>query len=438
LRSHAAALWADLGSGRWTLTRAAYTFYASQARRRAGIADGVEERHAALALTEGVEALWEEWQRVQRGEGSAAGRRCQRFNDRPVLLVWRSSADRMAALVAGAAYAESRWLRRLEPALANHQSRITLVDPDGRPVSGRLEPSAGRPSVRPASLTQLPWTIQAFSRANGALAGDLETRRRLLVAGFCVMALLVLTGSYFIARAVSRELEVARMQSDFVSAVSHEFRTPLTSLCQFTELLAKGRVPSQERRQQFHEVLARESQRLRRLVEGLLNFGRLEAGALRYQFERLNPEELLDRLVAEFRQEADLGGRQIEVSVNGAVGAIHGDREAVSCVLWNLLDNAVKYSPAGSRIRVDLAPAGQRVTIAVRDEGPGVEPAEREKIFQKFVRGAAAKERSVQGTGVGLAVARRIARAHGGDLAVESELGRGSTFTVSLPVAEEA
>jgi len=438
LRRQAAALYADLGGGRWQLSRAAYSFYASQARRRAGASERDAERQTALALAEGVETLWEEWQRVRRSEGMAAGRRCQRFGDRPMLLVWRSSPDRMAALAAGAGFVESRWMRALEPALANHNARVALVDSDGRPVWSSLEHGAGRPAVRVASLTQLPWTIQVFSRGSDALRENVAVRRRLLVAGFCVMALLVLAGSYFIGRAVSRELEVARMQSDFVSAVSHEFRTPLTSLCQFTELLAKGRVPSEERRQQFYEVLARESQRLRRLVEGLLDFGRLEAGALRYHFERLEPADLLGQLVAEFRQEADLGGRQVLVSVNGSVPAIRADREAVSCVLWNLLDNAVKYSPEGSTIRVDLAPAGRRVTIAVRDQGAGISRAEQKRIFQKFVRGAAAKERSVQGTGVGLAVARRIVRAHGGDITVESEPGRGSTFTVSLPVAEEA
>jgi len=438
LRSQAAALWTDLGVGRWQLNRAAYTFYASQARQRAGVLEGQEEPRASVALAESVGALWEEWQRAQRGEDMAAGRRCQSFNDRPVLLVWRSAPDRMAALAAGASFVESRWITALEPALANHHARVALLDSDGRFVRGSPEHGAGRPAVRLASLTQLPWTIQVFSRGDGALTGGLAVRRRLLVAGFCVMALLVLAGSYFIGRAVSRELEVARMQSDFVSAVSHEFRTPLTSLCQFTELLAKGRVPSEERRQQFYEVLARESQRLRRLVEGLLNFGRLEAGALRYHFERLDPAELLNGVVAEFREEAELGGRQIQVSVNGAVPEVRADREALSCVVWNLLDNAVKYSPPGSTIWVELGPAGRRVTVAVRDQGTGIARAEQERIFQKFVRGAAAKERSVQGTGVGLAVARRIVRAHGGDITVESEPWCGSTFTVSLPVAEEA
>jgi signal transduction histidine kinase len=438
LRRQAAALYADLGSGRWQLSRAAYSFYASQARRRAGASDWDAERQGPLALAEGVEALWEEWQRVRRGEGMPAGRRCRRFSDRPILLVWRSTPDRMAALAAGAGYVESRWIRALEPVLANHHARVMLADSDGRPVWGSLEHGAGRPAVRVPSLTQLPWTIQAVSRGGHALRESVAVRRRLLVAGFCVMALLVLAGSYFIGRAVSRELEVARIQSDFVSAVSHEFRTPLTSLCQFAELLAKGRVPSEERRQQFYEVLTRESQRLRRLVEGLLNFGRLEAGALRYQFERLDPAEVLGRVVAEFRLEADLGGRQVQVSVNGSMRAIRADREAVSCVVWNLLDNAVKYSPEGSTVWVDLKPAGKRVSVAVRDEGAGIAPDEQNKIFQKFVRGAAARERSVQGTGVGLAVARRIVRAHGGDITVESEPGRGSTFTVWLPIAEEA
>jgi len=436
LKSEAAALDADLHDGRWQISRAAYTFYAAEAKHWAGAPNPAASGEEALALSDGAEALWQEWLRIRRGEGPRAGRSSLRLGDRPVLLIWRSSGDRLAGLVAGPRYLEERWMRDLDPVAAGHGAQVALIDAEGRTVLGNIR-GGSRPTVRLASATRLPWTLQVFT-VEGSAPPDFVLRRRLLVAGFCLVILLVLSGSYFIGRAVTRELEVARQQSDFVSAVSHEFRTPLTSLCQFTELLAKGRVAGDQDRQRFYDVLARETQRLRRLVEGLLNFGRIDAGVAKYNFERLDPAEMADRVVREFQQEADIQGRQIELRTNGLIPAIRGDREALGCVLWNLLDNAVKYSPEDSSVWVDVAQTGRRVSIAVLDQGAGIARAEQRKIFQKFVRGAAAKSLSVRGTGIGLAVARQIARAHGGELTVSSALGRGSTFTVLLPVAEEA
>src|SRR5207244_4926390 len=129
--------------------------------------------------------------------------------------------------------------------------------------------------------------------------------------GIAMMAVLVLAGGYFINRAILREVTVARLQSDFVAAVSHEFRTPLTTVRQLSEMLVRGRVSSDDRRQQFYETLLRESERLHRLVEGLLNFGRMEAGELRYRFEPVDPEPFVRDIVAEFQQEVSAFGYRI-------------------------------------------------------------------------------------------------------------------------------
>ena len=122
-----------------------------------------------------------------------------------------------------------------------------------------------------------------------------------------VMVAFLIAGTYFIARAIRREMEVSRMQSDFVSTVSHEFRSPLTSIRQLSEILELGRVPSEERRQVYYDTLVRETQRLQRLVEALLNFGRMEAGARQYRFEEIEAASLVHRVAGEF--EAATGGR---------------------------------------------------------------------------------------------------------------------------------
>jgi signal transduction histidine kinase len=316
-------------------------------------------------------------------------------------------------MAAAPGYLQSGWLAELEPMAVSHDARFALIDTDGHPAVGNVggvgvEESAGPQSLRLSSVTGLPWMLYAISvhRASG---GAFTGRTHLVIAGLAAIALLVIGGSYLIGRAVSKELAVATQQSDFVTAISHEFR------------------------QQYYEVLEHESTRLQRLVEGLLKFGRMEAGAMRYEFETMDVSALLRSLVEEFGREADRHGCCVELHTNG-VSPVRADREALSCVIWNLLDNAVKYSPECRTMWVDVAQEDDRVAIRVRDRGVGISHEDQRRIFQKFVRGDVAKTLGVQGTGIGLAVARQIVAGHGGEIKLESEPGGGSTFTVLLPV----
>jgi signal transduction histidine kinase len=246
-----------------------------------------------------------------------------------------------------------------------------------------------------------------------------------------------LVGSYFIARAVTRELEVARLQSDFVSAVSHEFRTPLASLRQLSELLVDGRVPSEKRRQEYYEGLRRESERLYRLVESLLDFGRMEVGARQYRFELLETESFFRGVVEEFAQEARERGYSVDIAQQGHLSRVQADREALARALWNLLDNAVKYSPQNKTVWAEAACENGRVAIRVSDKGLGIAPHEQKQIFKKFVRANSADAAGAKGTGLGLTMVQHIVAAHGGQVHVDSEPGVGSTFTILLPSAKE-
>jgi signal transduction histidine kinase len=234
-------------------------------------------------------------------------------------------------------------------------------------------------------------------------------------------------------------MNVARLQSDFVSAVSHEFRTPLTSMRHLTELLEGGVVSSEDRKQKFYGVLAHETRRLHRLVESLLNFGRMEAGKLEYQFEELDAVALVREVAAEFQSESDGRSCSIELALPEAQALmIRGDRDALSRALWNLLDNAVKYSPAGSLVQVELAREGSRAAIRVKDRGMGIPSAEQKEIFKKFVRGSTSRDSSAKGTGIGLAMVQHIVDAHKGTVGVESWPGEGSIFTILLPAENPA
>ena len=344
------------------------------------------------------------------------------------LVSWTATPDGLTAILAGPAYVASMWKEALE----GQRMQGALMDADGQILIGSLDKKAQQ-AVRPAAATRLPGTLYVASADPGRDQAAFALRRRLLLAGFAVLGLVLLAGSYFILHSINRELAVVRLQSEFVSAVSHEFRTPLTSLRQLSEMLSKGRVPTEELRQKSYDILARESERLQRLVESLLDFSRIEARTVRYHLEELDPAALVTDLVGEFRHKAAAEGYQVELACAGQPQPIRADREALHLALWNLLDNAVKYSPDCRTIWVEVEPNGERLAIRVRDQGMGIPVPEQKEIFKKFVRGAGSQASHIKGTGIGLTMAHHIIEAHQGEIRLESAPGQGSTFTVLLP-----
>jgi signal transduction histidine kinase len=400
-----ASLRQDLLAGRWHLTRGQFEFY---------FGGGPPEDRQALA--EAAALAW--------NATGPRGHTTVWAGGHPFFVMWRTSGARRAVLVE-------------TPALpVGEQVSCAAVDSEGRVVLGRRD-RTDRAAIRPAAESQLPWTLFVSGGAQNPPGTGLPESQRYLLLGMGVMVLFLVAGTYFIARAIRREMEVSRMQSDFVSAVSHEFRSPLTSIRQLSEILELGRVPSDERRQVYYTTLVRETQRLQRLVEALLNFGRMEAGARAYRFEEIETASLVHRVAGEF--EAQLAaGRRIELHGPEATCAINADPDALSVVLRNLIDNALKYSPEHPAIWVQWGMERAQVAIQVRDQGLGITTAERRAIFRKFVRGTAAAAANVKGSGVGLAMVKHIIAAHHGEIRVDSTPGLGSTFTVLLPSLEQS
>jgi signal transduction histidine kinase len=167
-------------------------------------------------------------------------------------------------------------------------------------------------------------------------------------------------------------------------------------------------------------------------VESLLDFGRMEAGARPYRLEPLDAGLLAQSVADEFREEVNADGFAIECAIPKDRAMVQGDREALAQALWNLLDNAMKYSGASRTVRIEVE-GGSRVVIRIRDRGFGIPLSERHQILRKFTRGSAAKAHGIKGTGIGLAMVKHIVDAHGGEIFIESEPGKGSTFTIQLP-----
>jgi len=436
----ARTLYSDLLSGHWMLARTVYRFHSDEARRRLKPDREVEAEQALererLALAEGVESLWNEWQKLRTGEGNPSGRKGLRLVGRSVSLFWRSQPERMTALVAGPGFVASHVLREIRPLARRQGASVMLADTEGHSI-GNPEGAAGaRRVMRSPAETRLPWTLLVSSLDPVADVAEIAGRRRTLMAAFAVMIAVVLAGSYFLARAVTRELEAARLKSDFVAAVSHEFRTPLASMSQIAELFADDRVPDEGQRRQYYGLLMTESHRLKRLVENLLDFARMEGGAREYRLEALDVGALVEDTVREFQDEIAPHGYRIDLGIRAPGVILRADGEALRRALWNLLDNAVKYSPDSRTVWVEVDRQDGQCRILVRDLGLGISAAEQKQIFEKFVRGASARAAGAEGTGIGLSMADRIVRAHGGSIRVESEPGRGSTFAILLLLEE--
>jgi anti-sigma regulatory factor (Ser/Thr protein kinase) len=426
-RREARALDEDLANSRWKLTAGQYEHYADAATAAAGgdaVAGGENED---VAVARAAAGLWADW----RENLPPSGRRSVQTAGTPLLAVWRSAPERIAL-----------WIVRpgqlLEQVSADPQIAIALSDAEGVTVAGALEGS-GRNAIRVPTNTRLPWAVHARVALGAAPPTGLTgltsglTRGRLIVLGLGLMLMFLVAGVYFIGRAVRQEMDLARLQSDFVSAVSHEFRTPLAAMRQLSELLAAGRVPHEGRRQQYYESLASESRRLQRLVENLLNFGRLQAGGRPYRLEPLDSRTLVEQVVAEFRSQLSRPDCEIDVSGDTEPVRILADADGVSLALHSLLDNAVKYGGASHSVSVSWTKQGSRVALRVRDQGPGIAVDEQTRIFQRFVRGAAAAAANVRGTGIGLAMVQQVVTGHGGEVTVESAPGAGSVFTMWLP-----
>jgi signal transduction histidine kinase len=418
IESEANLLSAALISGRFDLDRPTFDFYAEAVGRPLPATPEIHLAHA-------VEAMWPAWQQ------QPSGRIAHHDDERSFAAVWRQTPAGTVVLVGEV----DSLIQPARSMLKNLQVQLSLEDSSGRGAWGHVAPSATA-MIKRSRETGLPWTIRVAPQNESVAQAAWGSRRTLLLAGFTLMALVIAAASYAVFRAVNRELRVARLQSDFVAAVSHEFRTPLTAMRHLTEMLEEGQVAA-DRSRQYFAALGRETRRLHALVENLLDFGRMESGRRIYHLEETKAAELAGRVVGEFRERATISAHRLELNVAHAGSdqwRVRADREALSLALGNLLDNALKYSPEASTVRVSLDARNGMAGIAVLDAGPGISKEEQRAVFRKFVRGAAARTFHVKGTGIGLTMADEIVRAHGGRLELASKPGQGCRFTILLPL----
>jgi signal transduction histidine kinase len=264
-----------------------------------------------------------------------------------------------------------------------------------------------------------------------------EISRKILRYNYTVLAalcLLMMGGILLTYRNVFREMNLARLKSDFVANVSHELRTPLALIRLYAETLELGRLTTKEKYQEYFRIIREESERLTALINNILDFSRIEAGRKEYEFKETNLADLVRSTLDSYRFQIEQNGFAFEENISSDVPPVIVDREAIARSLLNLVNNALKYSRDQKYIGVSLYRANSRVNLEVRDHGIGIPPNEQEKIFEKFYRCGDPLVHNIKGSGLGLSLVRHIARAHGGEVLVESTPEKGSKFTIALPL----
>lgn len=330
-------------------------------------------------------------------------------------------------------------------AVVHHASRpapgaaLALIDEDGRIVAtSPPDADASLNWERPLALLPLGdalphWMAAATVQDSGLMLA--ETLRLKTTLGSVVALLLAAIGlgGWLVIRDAARQLAVARQKADFVSNVSHELRTPLTSIRLFAEMLSDGRVTDDTRRRQHLAVIQADVGRLNRLISNVLDFARMDRGEKRFRTEPVDLERLTAEVLESFEPQLAAEGMTARLTTDEQRWTVVGDADALAQVITNLLSNAVKYAASGGVVDLRLTGSDGAARLEVLDRGPGVPRGCEQRIFDQFFRAHDALSSGIQGAGLGLTLARQIARAHGGEVGYSPREGGGSCFTVSLP-----
>jgi signal transduction histidine kinase len=285
-------------------------------------------------------------------------------------------------------------------------------------------------AVNPAGhLTLREWTVFVSAGADPALAAADVTVFLTAAAAVALAIGLVMT-----ARAMRASADLADMRAEFMSSVTHELKTPISSIQVLGDTLSRGRLPTSAARREYGALVVQEAKRLARLVDNLLAHARITDIADVYSFEPVHVDVIVDAALSGFSYQLRQAQFALSVDVPASLPPILADLAAMELVFDNLIDNAIRYSPETKELRISAESHGDMVSITFSDRGVGIEKDDLERVTQKFVRG---RNAAAGGSGLGLAIAKRIVVDHHGELSIESELHEGTVVTLNIPTAVE-
>ncbi|TFG91273.1 MAG: HAMP domain-containing histidine kinase [Candidatus Atribacteria bacterium] len=322
-------------------------------------------------------------------------------------------------------------IQKLDP---NSSINIKIEDNNGRPVFSRIitEGTGYLSFPFPENLPQ--WKLLLSEKRPGFVASLMKAGSGIYLFAFILIAIFMLLGFIFILYTLNIELRLNKLKSEFISNVSHELKSPLTSIRMMTEMLHHNRVESEERKSAYYSAMLEESEHLSHLIDNILDFSRIEDDRKKYDFVDVNLDELLKKFLNSTRESLPEPGFDIRYNSHEQVPLIKADQNAILQVFYNLVDNAIKFSGTSTHIDINLFSRDDELLICVKDYGIGISPKDQEKIFDRFYRGEEPHRLGIRGSGIGLTIVKKNIEAHNGYMTIESKPGEGSLFCVHLPI----
>jgi two-component system phosphate regulon sensor histidine kinase PhoR len=427
-----------LRSGRWLLSFAERSFYDGELQRLLKDVDGEQAATGPLdPQLADLAALEPVLRRATPGQRVAVGRTGDGPEGKATLLLWSrsdsSDADRWVGMALSNVEIRALIDGAVGPLLAPDTFTVAFRDAAGhrtwQQAPGEFVP------VYVHSLRSIPGWDLSFSKPRDP--AGLSQRRVLWFGLILVLVSMLGAGLWMTVRTRQEELALARRQSEFVAAVSHEFKSPLTSIRLYMERLASGRAGLTESAD-YYLAVEQETARLERLVNRLLDSQQSQEGLKTYALQRASISEAAQLAIDRLQRQAEAKGVRLELRAHDDRAELLCDSGAVADAIENLVENAIKYSPEGSVVAIATTADPNAVRVDVQDQGIGIDAQDLPRIFDKFFRGRRGDAADVRGTGLGLSLVKAIVDGHGGSIAVTSTPGSGSCFSVTLPRRHDA
>jgi signal transduction histidine kinase len=281
----------------------------------------------------------------------------------------------------------------------------------------------------------LPWKVQVIQPKLDELERSAQRENYLYGALLAFITVLMFFGAILLGRDISRESETSRLKMEFVHNISHELKTPLTLIRLYAETLQRKKNLREEDRSESYEIITKESERLSHLINNVLDFSRIDMGRKEFKFRKDSLSNVVRETLDSYRYHLEKKGFSVNGQIDRNLPEIIFDAEAIASILVNLLSNAMKFSPDVKEVTVRLFMRDRWAVLQIEDKGIGIARQEQAKIFKRFYRVKQNADTQTQGSGLGLTLVKHITEAHGGMVEVESEPGKGSVFSILLPLS---
>jgi signal transduction histidine kinase len=428
-----------LNEGRFTEIQKAYTYNQKQKSRY-----GQALLFADFLKRKAIPGMKEKISQYGAEDKILTGRFLDEFENNPTLVSYSILPDFQPGRTFYGGFCQDLNLLRnqimpkiLEDITKDSGLNFKIIDESDQNITAGKEELTSEESLALTFRTfPIPWKLLVSHPEIKAL--EKSAQREILFYGILltVIVALMLLGAVLIARDISRESETNRLKTEFVNNISHELKTPLTLIRLYGETLKRKDNLTNEEKKDCYEIITKESERLSHLINNVLDFSRIEMGRKEFNFTKGYLQDVIRETLESYRYHLEKKGFAIHSDISGDLTEMNFDGEAIASVLINLLSNAMKFSPKEKEVTVKLFGDKGNAVLQVADKGIGISQKEISKIFQRFYQAENKIASEARGSGLGLTLVKNIVEAHKGRIEVESEPGKGSTFSVILPIKE--